>query len=121
MSFCPKCESLLRAKKLPDGRRVFYCRQCNLIVDPEGEEGAEGRDAYVHTQTIEHHPRERVKVMDEEYYDKLVPKSVLSDFKCRRCGFTKCFLQSRQTRSADEGMTHFIICAKCGKMFRIGS
>ncbi|MFO8020517.1 MAG: RPA12/RPB9/RPC11 RNA polymerase family protein [Promethearchaeia archaeon] len=47
--------------------------------------------------------------------------STIKDFKCPRCGYKKAHLETKQTRSADEGMTHFITCLKCGKMIKIGS
>ncbi|MFX1312538.1 MAG: zinc ribbon domain-containing protein, partial [Promethearchaeota archaeon] len=43
------------------------------------------------------------------------------NFKCPSCGYSKAHLVTRQTRSADEGMTHFIICLKCGRHIKIGS
>jgi len=48
-------------------------------------------------------------------------RSSIKDFKCKKCGYDKAHLETRQTRSADEGMTHFIICLRCGKMRKIGS
>ena len=48
-------------------------------------------------------------------------KSTIKNFKCPKCGYDKAQLETRQTRSADEGMTHFIICLRCGKMIKIGS
>ncbi len=48
-------------------------------------------------------------------------RSTIKDFKCRKCGYDKAQLETRQTRSADEGMTHFIICLRCGTMKKIGS
>ncbi|MEJ2293417.1 MAG: hypothetical protein P8Y23_01450, partial [Candidatus Lokiarchaeota archaeon] len=48
-------------------------------------------------------------------------RSSIKNFRCSRCGYDKAHLETRQTRSADEGMTHFITCLKCGKMRKIGS
>ena len=48
-------------------------------------------------------------------------RSTIKDFKCPICGYDKAHLETRQTRRADEGMTHFITCLKCGKMKKIGS
>ena len=48
-------------------------------------------------------------------------QSSIKNFKCSRCGYDKAHLETRQTRSADEGMTHFLVCMKCGKMKKIGS
>lgn len=38
--------------------------------------------------------------------------------ECPRCGSTKTFSFTKQVRSADEGMTVFGICSKCGKNWR---
>lgn len=35
------------------------------------------------------------------------------EFKCKKCGSKDCYPYNQQTRSADEGMTTFVIC-KCG-------
>lgn len=39
------------------------------------------------------------------------------DFTCR-CGSTECFAYQLQTRSADEPMTTFVTCTKCGKRWK---
>ncbi|GAB4308938.1 MAG: transcription factor S [Promethearchaeota archaeon] len=119
VEFCPECEGMLMTRR-KGARKVLVCRCCGFEREVTGNED---REAYVHSEKIEHHPRERLeaKLMNEEYYDRLVPYSAVDNFRCPRCGFDRAYLQSRQTRSADEGMTHFIICGKCGKMIKIGS
>ncbi|MHA1732083.1 MAG: RPA12/RPB9/RPC11 RNA polymerase family protein [Promethearchaeota archaeon] len=121
MSFCPKCEGLLYPRN-KNGKKYLVCRNCGYQRSAKGTPDEE-KSIYKHTQTIEHHPSERIaaKVLDKAYYDALVPESALKNFRCPRCGFDRATLQTRQTRSADEGMTHFIICLKCGKMIKIGS
>ncbi len=121
MSFCPKCESLLYPRNKA-GVKFLTCRNCGFEKLAEGTSDEE-KDVYKHTQHIEHTPAERLdaKIIDEEYYRRLAPESALSNFKCPRCGFDRATLQTRQTRSADEGMTHFIICLRCGRMIKIGS
>lgn len=39
--------------------------------------------------------------------------------RCHNCG-TELIVLSRQTRSADEGMTIFYRCVKCPRTFKIG-
>ena len=41
--------------------------------------------------------------------------SASDEFKCPRCQQRKCSYYQLQTRSADEPMTVFIVCAKCGR------
>ena len=42
------------------------------------------------------------------------PKAIKGLHKCK-CGNDEFYIWSAQTRSGDEGMTHFRQCAKCGK------
>ena len=48
-------------------------------------------------------------------------RSTIKNFKCPSCGYDKAHLETRQTRRADEGMTHFITCLKCGRHIKIRS
>lgn len=43
-----------------------------------------------------------------------VPTDLQGGMRCRQCGSHDLHVEMRQTRSADEGMTAFITCAKCG-------
>lgn len=55
----------------------------------------------------------------EKMLDKSVqkPKAVQGVYKCKNkgCSSDLFYTWSMQTRSGDEGMTHFRECAKCGK------
>ncbi len=116
MEFCDECGGMMLPSKL-DGEKVFKCK-CGAIK-PFTEEKS---DAYKVTTKIDHSVREEVTNLAEviEWKEKNL-RSTIKDFKCPRCGYTKAHLETRQTRRADEGMTHFIICLKCGKMKKIGS
>lgn len=66
-----------------------------------------------------------------EHWDELIKKKMdrddnkystttganTDDFTCR-CGSTECFAYQLQTRSADEPMTTFVTCTKCGKRWK---
>ena len=43
-----------------------------------------------------------------------VPQGLQGCMRCRKCGSHNLNVEMRQTRSADEGMTAFITCTKCG-------
>ena len=116
MEFCDECGSMMLPSKI-DGKLVFKCK-CGAIKNFDDEKS----DAYKVTKTIDHSVREEVTNMGEvmEWKEKNL-RSSIKNFKCPRCGYDKAHLETRQTRSADEGMTHFITCLKCGKMRKIGS
>jgi transcription elongation factor S-II len=40
------------------------------------------------------------------------------EFKCSRCKSSKTTFHEKQTRSADEPMTVFVLCLNCGKRWR---
>lgn len=100
-----------------NGKKVFKCK-CGAIKEFSGEK----EKAYKQSTKIEHSVREEVvNVTDvlkwkEEYF-----KTAIQDFKCQSCGYDKATLETMQTRRADEGMTHYIICLNCGKMTKIRS
>ena len=118
MEFCPKCEALLRPHKQLDGTIVLKCSECDYERSlSEGED----LNGYRETNVIRHSKKEELLVIDEDYYNKLIPKTAVTGFKCFHCGFDRCHLLTLQTRRADEGMTHFLICGRCGFKQKIGS
>lgn len=67
----------------------------------------------------------------QQYKDKLAkddakslaqPKVEKGEFPCRnkKCGSKECYFYQLQTRSADEGMTTFVVCTKCGGRYKFG-
>jgi DNA-directed RNA polymerase subunit M/transcription elongation factor TFIIS len=118
MEFCDECDGgLMLPSKDKEGNKIFKCR-CGA-TKPFSDERIE---EYTQSTKIEHSIRAEVTNLNEvmEWKEKNL-RSSIKDFKCRRCGYDKAHLETRQTRSADEGMTHFITCLKCGKMIKIGS
>ncbi len=102
---------------LVDGKKVFKCR-CGAIKPFSAEKS----ESYKITTKIEHSIRDEVSNVSEMMrWKEEHLRSTIKNFKCPQCGYNKAHLETRQTRSADEGMTHFIICLKCGKMKKIGS
>ena len=118
MEFCDECSGgLMLPSKDKEGNKIFKCR-CGAIK-PFSDEKIE---EYTQSTKIEHPIRAEVTNLTEvmEWKEKNL-RSTIKDFKCPRCGYDKAQLTTRQTRSADEGMSHFITCLKCGKMNRIRS
>jgi DNA-directed RNA polymerase subunit M len=116
MEYCDDCGSMMLPSKL-NGKKIFKCK-CGAIKDLTEENAG----AYKLTTKIEHSIRDEVTNLSEfmAWKEKYL-KSSIKDFVCSGCGYNKAHLETRQTRSADEGMTHFITCLKCGKMKKIGS
>ena len=116
MEFCDECGSMMLPSSL-NGVKVFKCK-CGAIK-PFSKDKSE---SYKLTTKIEHSVRSEVSNLTDliDWKEKNL-RSSIKNFKCPRCGYTKAHLETRQTRRADEGMTHFITCLKCGKMKKIGS
>lgn len=116
MQFCDECGSMMLPSTV-NSQKVFKCK-CGFIK-PLMEENT---DSYKIKTKIEQPIRNEVSNLTDvmKWKDEYL-RSSIKDFKCRRCGYDKAHLETRQTRSADEGMTHFITCLKCGKMIKIGS
>ena len=116
MEFCDECGSIMLPSNL-NGKRILRCR-CGAIKTFNDEKS----EAYKLTTKIEHSIRNEVTNLTEviDWKEENL-RSSIKNFKCPRCGYTKAHLETRQTRRADEGMTHFITCLKCGKMKKIGS
>jgi len=114
MEWCPECGSLM-LPSTQDGKKVFKCK-CGY-VKPFSEEKSE---AYKLRQKIKNEEKPTSTKEILEWKEKNL-QSALKNFRCPNCGYDKCSLKTMQTRSADEGMTHFIVCLKCGRMIKIGS
>lgn len=117
MEFCDECGGGMMLPSDLNGEKVFKCK-CGA-VKPFSDDKSK---AYIISTKIEHSIRTEVTNLVEvmNWKDENL-RSSIKDFKCPRCGYDKAHLETRQTRSADEGMTHFITCLKCSKMKRIGS
>jgi DNA-directed RNA polymerase subunit M len=116
MEFCDECGSMMLPSSL-DGEKILKCKCGAIKPFSEDKSGA----YKVHTK-IEHPVRNEVTNLTEVMIWKEENlRSTIKDFKCPSCGYDKAHLETRQTRRADEGMTHFITCLKCGRHIKIGS
>ncbi|MHA1687913.1 MAG: transcription factor S [Promethearchaeota archaeon] len=116
VKFCDTCGGLMLPTTI-EGKKMFKCK-CGAVEPFDDQES----DSYVLTTKVKHSAREEITNAAEILKwkeDNL--RSSIKNFRCPKCGYDKCQLETRQTRRADEGMTHFIICLKCGKMIKIGS
>ena len=116
MQFCDECGSMMLPSLL-NGEKVFKCK-CGAIK-PLSDTNA---NSYKIKTIIEQPIRNEVtNVSDVMKWKEENLRSSIKNFKCSKCGYDKAHLETRQTRRADEGMTHFITCLRCGKMRKIGS
>jgi transcription elongation factor S-II len=60
---------------------------------------------------------EEKKVRDENKYAPKIEAST-DNFTCRKCKSKECSYYQMQTRSADEPMTTFVSCNKCGNRWK---
>ena len=63
--------------------------------------------------------RERFDHILAEKYEKISDSSCKSALRCRRCGNPDVVADQKQTRGADEAMTIFCTCTKCGNRWRM--
>lgn len=101
MEFCPECGAIL----LPMNKKLkCKCGYEKYLSD-------EVKDQYeVKGET---NPKAEVIVTDNK--NVTLPTTTIT---CYKCGGTKGYWWTVQTRSADEAPTNFIRCAKCGNTWR---
>ncbi len=102
MEFCPDC-----GKMLMPNRGKIKCR-CGYEKDLSKEDIEE-------QYHMEGEKNPEMKVIVKEGNDVALPTTTIT---CYKCGHTKGYWWTVQTRSADEAPTNFIRCAKCGNTWR---
>ena len=60
---------------------------------------------------------QKKKDRDENRYTSKLEANT-DNYKCRKCGSKECSYYQLQTRSADEPMTTYVTCIKCGNRWK---
>ena len=106
MLFCPTCANILLIEKTVSDFR-FFCKTCPYIYVVEEV-----------VQKIMHLERKQVDdVMGGEDAWENVQQT---DAECPKCSNRKAYFMQIQIRSADEPMTIFYKCTKCGHQWKEG-
>jgi len=102
MKFCPECGSILMPNK-----NKLKC-SCGYSEDLTQEDLDKG-------YKFKGERKKEKKVIITDNNNVALPTT---DITCYKCGGTKGYWWTVQTRSADEAPTYFIRCAKCGNTWR---
>jgi DNA-directed RNA polymerase subunit M len=94
MEFCPKCGSVLIEKK-----KNLGCPRCSYTL--------KGKSKIISSEKIED-KKEEIEVIKKDFETFPVVAS-----KCKKCGNSKAYFWSVQTRAGDEAETRFFKCTKC--------
>tara|TARA_Y100000034_G_C6854295_1_gene387958 strand:- start:19 stop:333 length:315 start_codon:yes stop_codon:yes gene_type:complete len=100
--FCPKCDSLLVAKK-KGGKNVLSC-SC-------GYSSKDTEDIVIKEENKED---SKIEVVDKKI--ETLPKT--EDEECKKCGTKEAYYWLVQTRAGDEAETRFFRCTKCEYTWR---
>ena len=102
MEFCPDCGAML----LPKNNKI-KCR-C-------GYEKSLSKDYVKDKYEVKGETNPQAEVIVTDNKNVALPTTTIT---CYKCGGTKGYWWTVQTRSADEAPTNFIRCAKCGNTWR---
>ncbi len=102
MRFCPNCGKIL----IPEG---------NLIKCECGYEDKISDEDIEKEYQFEGERKKELEVIVTDSNNLALPTKEIT---CYKCGGTKGYWWTVQTRSADEAPTYFIRCAKCGNTWR---
>lgn len=109
--FCPKCGSLMTAKK-EGGKTALVCPRCGY----RRESSPQDKKLPTLSKKITHSEKEKLYVISSEDTMKTIPR--VKGVKCPKCGNDEAFYYVMQTRRADEPPTRFYKCTKCSHTWR---
>ncbi|MCE4617270.1 MAG: transcription factor S [Desulfurococcales archaeon] len=108
---CPKCGGIMVPRRIK-GKTVLYCIKCGYTMDVNPEAASK----MVRREKITRSPRDKIIVVEE---GPPPGASVLKgSVRCPKCGFDEVYYWMMQTRAADEPMTRFYRCKRCGYTWR---
>lgn len=108
LSFCPNCSNMLLIAPGDDGQNKFYCLTCPYEFKITG--------FLIYDRTMLHRKEVDDVLGGEGFWDNVDQTKV----QCPKdeCGGDKAYFYQLQIRSADEPMTTFYKCTKCGNKWR---
>ncbi len=109
MQFC-ECGALLVPDKQPDGKIQMVCPACGKKISSDSNS-----KAFEIKQKISHSELEKTVIIEEPNDIVVMP---ITNAKCIKCGNNEAYYRELQTRSADESMTTFYRCRRCGYTWR---
>ncbi|MCS6787860.1 MAG: transcription factor S [Aigarchaeota archaeon] len=110
MEFCPNCGSFMTTARTSGGV-ALVCRRCGYRKA--------GRTVEIKLRTSNRPTgRQRVGIVVEEAGEESSVHPKTTDVVCPECGNREAYWWTVQTRSADEPMTQFFRCTKCGHTWR---
>ncbi|MEM1947324.1 MAG: transcription factor S [Candidatus Caldarchaeum sp.] len=107
MEFCPECGTALKPMK-SGSKVVLGCKKCGYKKPLEGEK------VIVKQERAAAVGKNVAAIVESEE----APLPTTSDVICPACGHNEAKWWTVQTRSADEPMTQFFRCVKCGHTWR---
>jgi len=118
VKFCPKCGSMM-VVSLEEDRVYLVCPTCGYREELPPDQAEAVRKAMTNIARRRKRKVPKSDVFSDKYRYMGMSKAV--GVRCPRCGSEEVYYQMAQTRAADEPMTRFYICAKCGYKWRESS
>ncbi len=109
VDFCEKCGALLYPEK-KKAKTILKCRNCGATQDTDKSE------AYRVVSEIQQSIKDETIVINGN--EKALNAMPTTANVCPKCNHPTAYYWQVQTRSADEAMTTFLRCQKCGHTSR---
>lgn len=112
--FCPKCGGIMvPVRRRGESKIKLVCRNCGYAMETED---ASVLEAYKMKARVRKEEPPSIITVKGSY----VPPgaSVVKGVRCPNCGYEEAYFWMMQTRSADEPMTRFYKCRRCGHSWR---